>query len=536
MTEHTGYPTVSGYDEFLYEPDKPLQRRPHRLRVQPARRAGVRHRAVGPVQARSAWSGRRSSCSTTSACRARDLVKLAWWDKDENERPLLPAVAAVRCTRSSAHVEIGGIDPRVRHLEPAAARARRGCARRRRRCSCASPRSRRASASRASIARRSPAASRASTSSVENEGYLGTYGVPSAKELDFNEPLYATREGASSSIRARRTSCSATSTAGATACTPARTCPRIPGTRGIDERGVGDLPRARAAGRSTSASAVRARASSPRASRCRRTRPKSRRSRYNRGNGAVRDRRHPGLHGQPRAAALADRASRRRAISSGSSAISSTAGRARSTCCAGRASSAPSSRPSSATTTSTCSRAPPASPGEKKRDTLDDVLAARDLRSPDRLAARAAAGPRRGPRTSSCTPASIPRWTADKARALGAEIEAQLRGPTWRAFLAPAPRASRRAGDDELGGGDRWRAILAYLMRARMLKARRPRRSPTTTAHPRRRAQGRRAVVQVPRARVDDAHRRVRPLGRARPRHRPAPHRRSTPAACGASR
>ena len=25
MTEHTGYPTVSGHDEFLYEPDKPLK-------------------------------------------------------------------------------------------------------------------------------------------------------------------------------------------------------------------------------------------------------------------------------------------------------------------------------------------------------------------------------------------------------------------------------------------------------------------------------------------------------------------------------
>jgi hypothetical protein len=24
MTEHTGYPTVSGFHEFLYEPDKPL--------------------------------------------------------------------------------------------------------------------------------------------------------------------------------------------------------------------------------------------------------------------------------------------------------------------------------------------------------------------------------------------------------------------------------------------------------------------------------------------------------------------------------
>ena len=53
--------------------------------------------------------------------------------------------------------------------------------------------------------------------------------MPSAKKLDFNEPLYATAPAtaASWSIRAPRTRCSATSTAGATACTPARTCPRI---------------------------------------------------------------------------------------------------------------------------------------------------------------------------------------------------------------------------------------------------------------------------------------------------------------------
>ena len=27
---------------------------------------------------------------------------------------------------------------------------------------------------------------------VENEGYLGSYGIPSARKLDFNEPVYAT--------------------------------------------------------------------------------------------------------------------------------------------------------------------------------------------------------------------------------------------------------------------------------------------------------------------------------------------------------
>src|SRR4029078_9354643 len=45
----------------------------------------------------------------------------------------------------------------------------------------------------------------------------------------------------------------------------------------------------------------------------------------------------------------------------------------------------------------------------------------------------------------------------------------ERRGPSGRAFLTrihgPVPR-----WDDRLGGGDRWRAILAYLTRARTLK------------------------------------------------------------------
>jgi bis(5'-nucleosyl)-tetraphosphatase (symmetrical) len=62
-----------------------------------------------------------------------------------------------------------------------------------------------------------------------------------------------------------------------------------------------------------------------------------------------------------------------------------------------------------------------------------------------------------------------PAWTIVDARARAAEIERELRAPTWRAFLAqlhgPTPR-----WDARLGGGDRWRAILAYLVRARTLK------------------------------------------------------------------
>ena len=79
-------------------------------------------------------------------------------------------------------VEIGGIDPRVGIWNPPLHELADRCARRRRRCSCASPRSRRA----LRIARdrsqaRCPAARRASRSRSINDGYLGSYGMPSAR-------------------------------------------------------------------------------------------------------------------------------------------------------------------------------------------------------------------------------------------------------------------------------------------------------------------------------------------------------------------
>ena len=105
---------------------------------------------------------------------------------------------------------------------------------------------------------------------------------------------------------------------------------------------------------------------------------------------------------------------------------------------------------------------------EKKRDTLDDVLKARDvdrlldwLRSRPLMHVEGAFAMVHG--------GLHPAWTIDDARARAAEIERELRAPTWRAFLAqlhgPTPR-----WDGRLGGGDRWRAILAYLVRARTLK------------------------------------------------------------------
>ena len=108
--------------------------------------------------------------------------------------------------------------------------------------------------------------------------------------------------------------------------------------------------------------------------------------------------------------------------------------------------------------------------GEKKRDTLDEVLAA-----PDRNAL--VDWLRRRPLvhvdgTHLLVHAGLhPAWTATDARALAAELEHELAGPTWRAFLAAtATKDGPPRWDAKLGGSDRWRAILAYLVRARMVK------------------------------------------------------------------
>jgi bis(5'-nucleosyl)-tetraphosphatase (symmetrical) len=105
----------------------------------------------------------------------------------------------------------------------------------------------------------------------------------------------------------------------------------------------------------------------------------------------------------------------------------------------------------------------------KKRDTLDDVLAAHDR---DRMCDWLRARPVMHVDGSlALLHAGLhPQWTIDEARGLAVELEAELRGPSWRGFLAqtsgPPPR-----WDGDLVNGDRHRASLAYFVRARMLRA-----------------------------------------------------------------
>lgn len=106
---------------------------------------------------------------------------------------------------------------------------------------------------------------------------------------------------------------------------------------------------------------------------------------------------------------------------------------------------------------------------EKKRDTLDEILAAPDR---DRLIDWLRQRPLvHVDGAFAMVHAGLhPRWTIADAVARGAEIEKELRGPSWRSFLATMGGKPPR-WDPRLGGSDRWRAILAYLVRARTCHA-----------------------------------------------------------------
>jgi bis(5'-nucleosyl)-tetraphosphatase (symmetrical) len=105
----------------------------------------------------------------------------------------------------------------------------------------------------------------------------------------------------------------------------------------------------------------------------------------------------------------------------------------------------------------------------KRRDTLDEVLAAPDRRELiDWLRARPLLHVE--DEWVMVHAGLHPQWTVARARGLASEIEVALRGPNWvewlRQTLAAAP-----PWDDRLLGPARARSILSYLVRARTLDA-----------------------------------------------------------------
>jgi hypothetical protein len=195
MLEHTGYPTVSGYDEFLYEPDKPLR---GDITEYAYHQRGAMAYVVElwDLFKRLGVEKPPKFVQYYERVSRADLIRLAWWDRDENGGRAFPAWRPFDHPQLG-RVEIGGIDPRVGIWNPPLHELAGVCSTQAAafmRVAALAPRLRIERIERVPLSGGAGGAGGLTRVDVRviNDGYLGTFGLPSAKKLEFNEPLYAT--------------------------------------------------------------------------------------------------------------------------------------------------------------------------------------------------------------------------------------------------------------------------------------------------------------------------------------------------------
>ncbi len=193
MTEYTKYPSVSGFAEFLYEPDKPLHGDLSEYAYQ-------QRGAIGYVIelwdlfARLGMPRPKRFVEYYERFGRAELQKLASWDREQNEGRIF------RPWRPTQHpqlgdVEVGGIDPRIGVWNPPPHELSELCRQQAQaflRVAALAPALR---VEAPSIVPLDNGLYRV-TVHVENHGYLPSAVLASAKKLDFNEPVYAECEPA----------------------------------------------------------------------------------------------------------------------------------------------------------------------------------------------------------------------------------------------------------------------------------------------------------------------------------------------------
>lgn len=186
--ELTGYPTVSGHAEFLYEPDKPLHGDLSDFAYH--QRGAVSYVVeLWDLFARLGIPRKKPFVDHYTHLDRDDLLKLGRWDAAEN------AGRVIRPWKSAQHpqlgaVEVGGVDGRVGMSNPPYDLLPEVCQKQAAhflRVAALAPALR--------IEARAVEALegdlRRVTVDVENVGYLPTYVLSSARKLPWNEPLWA---------------------------------------------------------------------------------------------------------------------------------------------------------------------------------------------------------------------------------------------------------------------------------------------------------------------------------------------------------
>jgi hypothetical protein len=187
--KHTGYPTVSGFEEFTYEPDKPLHGDLTDFGYH--QRGAISYVCeLWDLFAQLGIERKKPFVDHYAKLTRDELVRLGKWDAEHN------ACRVLRPWRPFVHpqlgvVDVGGIDPRVGIWNPPPDQLGEVCARQ--------------SAAFLRVASMAPALTIAHltvsslgdglstvTVTVENHGYLPTYVLSSARALPWNEPVHAT--------------------------------------------------------------------------------------------------------------------------------------------------------------------------------------------------------------------------------------------------------------------------------------------------------------------------------------------------------
>jgi hypothetical protein len=190
-TEFTGYPTVSGFHEFLYTPDKPLK---GDLTDYAYHQRGAIAYVIElwDLFTQIGMERRKPFVDVYSRLERKDYLALAKWDREVNQGRVFKAWRKARHPQLG-EVEVGGLDTRVGISNPPYELIARVCEQH----SAAFLRVA-ALVPRVSIEAVSREALGAGLTRIElrvaNQGYLGTYGLNSAKKLAHSEPLRITTE------------------------------------------------------------------------------------------------------------------------------------------------------------------------------------------------------------------------------------------------------------------------------------------------------------------------------------------------------
>jgi hypothetical protein len=187
----TGYPTVSGFEEFTYDPDTPL--RGDMIDYAYHQRGCIAYVCeLWDLFHELGMERPKRFVDYYNRVGREELERLAQWDKDRNGGRLFPGWRATQHPQLGA-VEVGGLDARVGIWNPPTDRLAGICTAQAAaflRVAALLPRLRLEAPRVQSLG----AELNLVTVSVRNLGYLATFGLASSRELPWNESVHVVVE------------------------------------------------------------------------------------------------------------------------------------------------------------------------------------------------------------------------------------------------------------------------------------------------------------------------------------------------------